>query len=182
VETLSVGDVPAAPLTFFVLAAQPSEVMQNTSNPSISPNLVIGDSFTQTINGGSSAAYQPVTTVFNGTVYNLGKTDQNGIIVLQGIARDVGSYTITYSIGGVPSAPALAFTVISAGTVPSFTPVAVENLATELPNLSGTGACTSIAGTWTQNTAPVATWTIDEGDECQSQFCGNVEAALCTRI
>ena len=154
VETLSVDGVPAAPLSFFVLATQPGEVMQNTSNPSISPNLVVGDTFTQTINAGPNAAYQPVTTVFNGTLYNLGQTDQNGALVLQGIGKDVGSYTITYVVGGIPATPPLSFTVASAGTVPSFTPLAPPVVIMELPNLSTTGACTSIAGTWNENTPP----------------------------
>jgi hypothetical protein len=178
VEILSVDSVPAAPLSFFVLATRPAEVMQNTSNPSISPNLVVGDSFVQTITAGPNAAYQPVVTVFNGTTYNLGQTDQNGAIVLQGIGKDVGSYTITYVVGGMPATPPLSFTVASAGTVPSFTPLAPPVVIMELPNLSTTGACTSIAGTWAENTAPVATWTIEESDECQSRFCGNVKGNI----
>ena len=66
-------------------------------------------------------------------------SDQNldfGVIVLSGIARDVGSYTVTYLVGGIPAAPPLAFTVFGAGTVPSFTPVVAELVATELPNLA----------------------------------------------
>jgi hypothetical protein len=133
-----------------------AEVMQNTSDPSISPNLVVADSFVQTIAAGPNAAYQPVTTVSNGTTYNLGQTDQNGVIVLAGIARDVGSYTVRYLVGGVPAAPPLAFTVFGAGTVPPFTPSADDVIPLDLPNLSTTGACTSIAGTWTENTAPPA--------------------------
>lgn len=160
VETFSVAGVQAAPLSFFVIAAPPTETMQNTSNPPASPNLVIGDGFQQTIAAGTFAANQPVTIVNGGTTYNLGSTDQNGTLVLNGTAANVGTYTEAYIVGGIVATPALNFTVSGSGggLLPDVLITPPSKISTPPPASS---SCPSIAGTWNENSVPAATWALD---------------------
>lgn len=88
-------------VTAIQLTAQ-TVTQTNNSNPAISPNLVIGNSFTVTVHG--DPGLQVATDSILGHFVD-GTTDGNGNWTGNGTAANVGNWSLTYSVGGVAAAP-----------------------------------------------------------------------------
>jgi hypothetical protein len=97
------------------LGAQVTVTYTDNSNTGISPNMVLGDSFTVSVSAGLALANSSVTSVSNGQNWSLGQTDAMGNWAASGTATNVGNWTVTYSVGGV-AASLTSFQVIDKPT------------------------------------------------------------------
>lgn len=108
-------------ILFASLAATASgttAVYQNTANAAISPNMVVGDTFTVTVTGAANATVTSDTPAQNGAPpghFILGTTDSSGTWQATGHAVNIGQWRVTYSVANV-AAPQNMFEVIDKPT------------------------------------------------------------------
>jgi hypothetical protein len=137
--------------TWTVPASTPAPTaLLNVSGYS-SASYQVGDSYTINVTGLPGLA---VTVRQNGALALKGTTDASGVWSTAGTwtNADVGTYTQTWYVGGVPAVPALAFNVL-------------PNPGPSIPNSFTAGAnpltCNDISGGWTDTLPPNnATWTL----------------------
>lgn len=112
-----------AVLVLFVAAgtacATVPTVSISVSGPTIGNTYFVGDSFTLTVTGPPN---QPVTVSQTRTSLRANtswQTDANGVWTISGSwsASDMGSYTQTWSVGGVAANPTLSFQIVALPTV-----------------------------------------------------------------
>ncbi|HEX4809567.1 MAG TPA: hypothetical protein VH325_11595 [Bryobacteraceae bacterium] len=109
-EVWYVGNNEVGVLTFFVIST-PTVTLTNTTNPQMSPNFHVGNSFSLTISAGATAGNQVVgVTVNGGSLSNLWSTNTGGTLVLTGVENTAGSYSEQWYVAGLP-ASVLNFTV-----------------------------------------------------------------------
>lgn len=94
------------------LAAQSVSQVDN-SNPAISPNMVVGDSFSTLISGPAGAAVY--TTDSYGTFYD-GVIPASGTLTLSGTGTNAGQYSESFTAGGVNAGTVNFFVLLALPT------------------------------------------------------------------